>query len=82
MSQLHYLYDQQGTGDQRFVYYCTTCSCVFKVRRDLGPLMAASGHGGKLCASCGMPLEGNVECRLAPIPKEWSDVYQEDVPPA
>jgi len=82
MSQLHYLYDQQGTGDQRFVYYCTTCSCVFKVRRDLGPLMAASGHGGKLCASCGMPLEGNVECRLAPIPKEWSDVYQEDVSPA
>ncbi|HYC26419.1 MAG TPA: hypothetical protein VEB67_00160 [Nitrososphaerales archaeon] len=78
MSRLHYLYDQQGTGAEHFVYYCSTCSCVLKVRRSLGPLDAVGP--ARLCIGCGMPLEGNVECRLAPVPEDWAELYQAEQP--
>lgn len=34
------------------------------------------------CVSCGLPLEGNVECRLAPVPREWSDASLDTQPTA
>ncbi len=75
MSRLHYLYEQQGTGKEHFVYYCTNCNCVLRVRRDLCPasktIDSLDGH----CLGCGRPLEGSIECRLAPTPAEWSDVF-------
>jgi hypothetical protein len=70
---LHYLYEQQETGRERFVYYCTSCSCVLKVRRDLGPASETVDGLHRRCLGCGGPLEGNVECRLAHIPEEWSE---------
>jgi hypothetical protein len=30
---------------------------------------------------CGRPLEGSVECRLAPVPDDWSDVFLSTTPP-
>lgn len=75
MSRLHYLYEQQGTGRERFVYYCTGCNCVLRVRRDLGPASEIIESLGGRCLGCGRTLEGSVECRLAPVPDEWSDVY-------
>lgn len=73
MTRLHYLYEQQGTGTgaERFVYYCSTCDCVLKVRRGLGPLGEALGSLNGICVSCGLPLEGNIECRLTQIPEDW-----------
>ncbi len=29
---------------------------------------------------CGRPLEEGVQCRLAPVPEDWADVFVEDVP--
>ncbi len=74
MSRLHYLYEQAGDGKEHFVYYCTTCTCVFEVRKNLGPMDAVNGPFDRCCAGCGRPLAGSVECRLAPIPEDWSDV--------
>jgi hypothetical protein len=79
MAQLHYLYEQMSTGTERFVYYCSGCNCVLKVRRDLGPTNETLGPLG-LCLGCGRPLEGSVECRLAPVPEEWSDVFVRSAP--
>ena len=78
MSKLHYLYDQLEGGKERFVYYCSACNCVIEVRRALGPM--DSFHG--LCKGCGRSLEGSVECRLAPVPEDWSDVFASPAPPA
>lgn len=76
MSRLHYLYEQQhGSGRERFVYYCSNCSCVLRVRRDLGPTSETIDSLGGRCIGCGATLEGNIECRLSPIPDEWSDIY-------
>jgi hypothetical protein len=80
MSQLHYLYEQQATGKEQFVYYCAGCNCVLRVRRDLGPASETVGSLSGRCLGCGASLEGNVECRLAPIPEDWSDVYLSATP--
>jgi Rad51 len=73
MAQLHYLYDQAGDGKEHFVYYCSTCTCVIQIRKDLGPAKIA-GPVGERCAGCGRTLAGSVECMYAPVPKDWSDV--------
>jgi hypothetical protein len=75
MSRLHYLYEQQASGKERFVYYCVNCNCVLRVRRVLGPASETVGSLNGRCLGCGASLEGNIECRLAPVPDEWSDVY-------
>jgi hypothetical protein len=80
MSQLHYLYEQQTTGKERSVYYCASCNCVLRVRRDLGPASETIEPLNGRCLGCGGPLEGNVECRLAPAPEDWSDVYLSTTP--
>lgn len=78
MPKLHYLYDQVADAKDRFVYYCSGCDCVIEVRRVLGPVGSFNG----LCKGCGRPLEGGVECRLAPAPEEWSDVFVNAALPA
>jgi hypothetical protein len=80
MAKLHYLYEQQATGKERFVYYCSSCNCVLRVRRDLGPASEIIESLGGRCLGCGHSLEGKIECRLAPVPDEWSDVYLSSVP--
>jgi hypothetical protein len=80
MRRLHYLYEQAGDGKEHFVYYCSTCTCVFEVRKNLGPVDAVGGPFGRRCAGCGRPLAGSVECRLAPIPEDWSDVLVTEAP--
>ncbi|MBI3841423.1 MAG: hypothetical protein HY297_05685 [Thaumarchaeota archaeon] len=75
MTRLHYLYEQQGAGRERFVYYCSSCGCVLRVRRDLGPASETIESLKGRCLGCARQLEGNIECRLAPVPDEWSDVY-------
>lgn len=82
MSRLHYLYEQMGGGKERFVYYCASCNCVLQVRRDLGPANETIGSPSRLCMGCGRPLKGNTECRLAPVPDDWSDVFLSTAPQA
>ncbi|HUK79057.1 MAG TPA: hypothetical protein VLU91_00150 [Nitrososphaerales archaeon] len=81
MPSLHYLYEQVTSGRERFVYYCSSCRCVLRVRRDLGPASETVGslNGGR-CMGCGGFLEGSVECRLAPVPDDWSDVFLTTTP--
>jgi hypothetical protein len=74
MPRLHYLYEQAGDGKARFVYYCSACTCVFEVRKNLGPAGAINGPPDRRCAGCGRPLAGSVECTFAPVPEDWSDV--------
>jgi hypothetical protein len=75
MPRLHYLYEQVASGRERFVYYCSSCRCVLRVRRDLGPARETVGSLNGHCMGCGGLLEGSVECRLAPVPDDWSDVF-------
>lgn len=75
MPRLHYLYEQAERGRERFVYYCSSCNCVLRVRRDLGPASETIDSLSGRCMGCGRPLEGSVECRLAPVPEDWSDVF-------
>jgi Rad51 len=73
MPTLHYLHETGG-GRQRFVYVCSTCNCVLRVRRELKPvddlLEALQGR----CPGCGSGLEGSTECRLIAIPEDWSSI--------
>jgi len=75
MPRLHYLYEQVASGRERFVYYCASCRCVLRVRRDLGPASETVGSLNGCCMGCGGLLEGSVECRLTPVPDDWSDVF-------
>jgi len=81
MSGLHYLYEQVGGGRERFVYYCSSCRCILTVRRDLGPVSDAVSSFNRRCMGCGGLLEGSVECALAPVPDDWSDVFLNPAPP-
>jgi len=74
MPRLHYLYEQTGSGTEHFVYYCSTCTCVLQARWDLGPASETINSIGGRCRGCGRPLAGSVECRLTPVPEDWSDV--------
>lgn len=80
MSRLHYLYEQQETGKERFIYYCSSCSCILDVRRALGPANETINSKGR-CIGCGRLLDGNIECRFAPISEEWSEAYLTKAPP-
>jgi hypothetical protein len=81
MARLHYLYDQTGDGKEQFVYYCSACTCVVQIRKDLGPASKTANPVGERCAGCGRHLEGSVECVYAPVPKDWSDVLVTVAPP-
>src|SRR5271157_4421960 len=74
-ARLHYLYDQRGGGKERFVYFCSNCNCVLRVRRDLGLAGETLDSVDGRCFGCGRPLEGSVECRLTEVPDEWSDIH-------
>jgi hypothetical protein len=77
VTRLHYLYeyDQRGGGKERFVYFCSNCNCVLRVRRDLGPTGETLDSVNGRCFGCGRSLERSIECRLTAVPDEWSDVY-------
>ena len=75
MSKLHYLYEQVVSGRERFVYYCSSCRCVLRIRRDLSPASENISSLNGRCMGCGSLLEGSIECRLAPVPDDWSDVF-------
>jgi hypothetical protein len=78
MARLHYLYEQEGSGKERFIYYCSNCGCVLRIRRDFGPTSETIESLGGRCLGCGNGLEGNIECRLAPVPDDWSDIHLTD----
>ncbi|MGD1055724.1 MAG: hypothetical protein ABR867_06550 [Nitrososphaerales archaeon] len=78
MAILHYLYEQEGSDKERFVYYCSSCSCVLWVRRDLVPTGETIDSLSGYCIGCGCELEGNIECRLAPVPDDWSNIHLTD----
>jgi len=81
MPRLHYLYEQVTSGRERFIYYCSSCRCVLRIRRDLGPAGETLGSLNGRCMGCGGLLEGSVECRLAPVPDDWSDIFPSATPP-
>jgi len=78
MARLHYLYEQEESGRECFIYYCSGCNCVLRVRRDLGPASETIDSLNGRCLGCGRGLEGNIECRLAPVPDNWSDIHLTD----
>jgi hypothetical protein len=81
MARLRYLYEQVGNCRERFIYYCSGCSRVLSVRRDLGPASETVKSPNGYCAGCGRPFEGSIECRFAPAPDDWSDVFLNTAPP-
>lgn len=72
---LYYLYDWHRGNRERFVYFCSNCNCILRVRRDLGPMGETIDSLNGKCLGCGRTLEENIECRLTAVPDEWSDVY-------
>ena len=82
MPRLHYLYEQAGGGKERFVYYCSTCTCVLAVQKKLGPADAINGPPDGRCAGCGRPLAGSVQCVFAPTSEDWSDILVDETPAA
>jgi len=71
---LHYVYECNGNGRERYVYYCSACSCVLGVRKEVQPVGdLMDGLEGK-CPGCGSTLEGSMECRFIKVDEEWSDI--------
>lgn len=81
MPKLHYLHEQVEGGKELFVYYCSRCRCILRVKRDLRPTSDTPDSFKDRCVSCGQTLADNMECRLAPVPADWSDAYQANYPP-
>ena len=82
MARLHYLYEQQeGSGKERFIYYCSSCSCILRIRKDLKPTSETIELLSGRCLGCGRKLEESIECRLAPLPDSWSDTHLTDTAP-
>ena len=70
----HYVYERNGNGRERYVYYCSACSCVLGVRKEVQPVGdLMDGLEGK-CPGCGNTLEGSMECRFIKVADEWSDI--------
>jgi hypothetical protein len=74
MEGLHYLYECDGSGRERYVYYCSSCSCVLGVKGELQPVGDMIDFLEGRCPGCGEKLEGSTECRLARVADEWSDI--------
>ena len=74
MTRLHYLYEQPAGGRERFVFFCSNCSCVLRVRRDPEPASETVDSLGGRCLGCGRVLEESVGCRLTAVPDEWSEI--------
>jgi len=73
--QLHYLHEATDSSNQpRFVYFCTECFCILKVRRGLEPLDSIVEILENRCPGCGATLEGSLSCKLTPVADAWSEI--------
>jgi hypothetical protein len=71
---LHYVYECSGNGRERYVYYCSACSCVLGVRKEVQPVGDLMDALEGKCPGCGNTLEGSMECRFIRVADEWSDI--------
>lgn len=74
MQSLHYLYENEGGAKERFVYLCSSCDCVLRVAKELRPVGELVDTLQGMCPGCGKRLEGATECRLIPIPEDWTSI--------
>lgn len=74
MSALHYLYENEGGGRERFVYLCASCNCVLRVGRELRPTGDLVDSLQGRCPGCGGKLDGATECRLVATPEDWASI--------
>lgn len=74
MQSLHYIYENEGGSRERFVYLCSSCSCVLRVGKELRPVGDLVDALQGVCPGCGRRLGGATECRLIPIPEDWSSI--------
>jgi len=74
MAKLHYLYELDGDGRERFVYLCSNCNCALRVTRELRPVGNLVDSMQGRCPGCGGGLEGSTECRLTAIPDDWTSI--------
>ena len=74
MGRFHYLYECDGSGREKYVYYCSSCSCVLGVKGELRPVGDVVDALEGRCPGCGGNLEGFTECRLAKVADDWSDI--------
>ncbi|MDG6901606.1 MAG: hypothetical protein JRM80_06560 [Nitrososphaerota archaeon] len=74
MQSLHYIYENEGGSRERFVYLCSSCSCVLRVGKELRAVGELVDTLQGACPGCGRRLEGATECRLIPIPEDWTSI--------
>jgi hypothetical protein len=71
---LHYVYECNGDGGERYVYYCSACSCVLGVKKEVQPVGDLMDCLEGKCPGCGNPLEGSMECRFIKVDDEWANI--------
>jgi Rad51 protein len=74
MQSLHYLYEIERGDRERFVYLCSSCSCILRVGKELRPVGELVDTLRGTCPGCGRSLEGATECRLIPTPDDWTSI--------
>jgi len=74
MQSLHYLHEIEGGAKERFVYLCSSCNCVLRVGREFRPVGELVDTLQGVCPGCGRTLDGATECRLIPIPDDWTSI--------
>ncbi|HUI01163.1 MAG TPA: hypothetical protein VLX56_05995 [Nitrososphaerales archaeon] len=73
--RLHYLYEAAEEGEkERFVYFCSGCSCILHVSASLEPVARTVESLENRCPGCGSELESGVSCRSARVPESWPEV--------
>ncbi len=73
--QLHYMHEAGDGGQkERFVYFCSECSCILNVCAALEPVGDTVESLGNRCPGCGSALEARVSCRSTRIPEAWSEI--------
>jgi hypothetical protein len=72
--RLHYLFEDGGTdARERYVSFCTGCSCILKISKTLEPPDATIESLSNYCPGCGSTLETSIATRSMHVTKELCD---------
>lgn len=81
--RLHYLFEDNGTSArERYVSFCTCCSCILRVSRTLEHPGATIESLGNRCPGCGSALEASIATRALHVTKDLCEAPPPEGPKA